>query len=248
MLVPSHRDLLLAGRVQRGIMPPVPAAPGYEFFVHYQPAYAIGGDYYDFVHLPHDRLAVVLGDVAGKGVPAAMMMAQFASETRHRVRLAPAPEAAAADLNGQLRAYDLEELFITLCLGVLELGPRRFSYCSAGHPHPLIRRADGRIEEHRPTGNGFALGIAPNAEYSQVSFDLEPGDVILVFSDGVTDARNAHGERYDSTEKPRLRDRLRHAGDRPKAIGQSIIRHLEGFSNGHAQFDDITLICFGPVA
>jgi hypothetical protein len=84
------RDLLLAGRVQRGIMPAAPAAPGYEFFAYYQPVYAVGGDYDDFVHLPHDRLGIVVGDVAGKGVQAAMMMAQFASETRHRVRLAPA--------------------------------------------------------------------------------------------------------------------------------------------------------------
>jgi phosphoserine phosphatase RsbU/P len=248
MLVPSNRDLLLAGRVQRGIMPSLPSAPGYEFFAYYQPVYAVGGDYYDFVHLPHDRLAVVVGDVAGKGVQAAMMMAQFASETRHRVRLAPAPETAAADLNGQLREYDLDELFITLCLGVLELGPRRFTYCSAGHPLPLVRRADGRIEEHGTDGNGFPLGIASDAVYRQVSLDLEPGDVILIYSDGVTDAQGGRGERYDSTENPRLRDRLRRSGEGPKAIGQSIIRDLEDFSAGHAQFDDITLICFGPVA
>ena len=148
LLIPSFSDLLLAGRVQRGIMSEVPAVPGYEFFAHYQPVYPVGGDYYDFVRLPDDRLAVVVGDVAGKGVPAALMMAQFAAETRHRVCLAPALEAAAADLNAQLHGYAPEEVFITLCLGMLELGPRRFTYCSAGHLPPLIRRADGRIEEH----------------------------------------------------------------------------------------------------
>ena len=232
MLVPSHRDLLLAGQVQRGIMPAVPAAPGYEFFAYYQPVYPVGGDYYDFVPLPHGRLAVVVGDVAGKGMPAAMMMAQFASETRHRVRLASAPETAAAALNGQLHEYDMEELFITLCLGVLEFGPRRFTYCSAGHPLPLIRRADGRIEEQGVDDAGYPLGIAADAVYRQVSLDLEPGDVIIIYSDGVTDALNACGERYDSTEYPRLRDRLSLAGDSPKAIGQSIIRDLEDFSAG----------------
>ena len=220
---------------------------GYEFFAYYQPVYAVGGDYYDFVHLPHDRLAIVVGDVAGKGVQAAMMMAQFASETRHRVRLAPAPETAAADLNGQLREYDLEELFITLCLGVLEFGPRRFTYCSAGHPLPLIRRADGRIEEHGTDGNGFPLGILPDAEYPQVSLDLEPGDVILIYSDGVTDAQSGRGEGTTRRRIPGCATGLSRAGDGPKAIGQSIIRDLEDFSAGHAQFDDITLICFGPV-
>jgi phosphoserine phosphatase RsbU/P len=247
MRVPSFSELERAGRVQRGIMPAVPSAPGYEFFAYYQPVYAVGGDYYDFVRLPYDRLGIVVGDVAGKGIQAAMMMAQFASETRHHIRLTSAPDTAAADLNGQLRGYDLEELFITLCLGVLEFGQRRFTYCSAGHPLPLIRRADGRIEEHGADGNSFPLGISPDAVYRQVSLDLEPGDAILIYSDGVTDAQNARGERYDSTEHPRLRDRLSLAGDGPKAIGRSIIRDFEDFSAGHAQFDDITLICFGPV-
>jgi sigma-B regulation protein RsbU (phosphoserine phosphatase) len=205
MLVPSNRDLLLAGQVQRGIMPAVPEVPGYEFFAHYQPVYPVGGDYYDFLRLPDDRLAIAVGDVSGKGIPAALMMAQFAAETRHRVRLAPALDAAAADLNGQLHEYALEELFITLCLGVLELGPRRFTYCSAGHPLPLIRRADGRIEELGADGNGFPLGIMPDAEYRHVSLELRPGDAVLIFSDGVTDALNARGERYGSAEDSRLR-------------------------------------------
>ncbi len=247
MLVPSARELLLAGQMQRGIMPAIPAAPGYEFFAHYQPAYTVGGDYYDFVHLPPDRLAVVVGDVAGKGIAAAMMMAQFAAETHHRVRSASAPEIAAADLNGQLHGYDMEELFITLCLGVLEFGSRRFTYCSAGHPLPLIRRADGRIEEHGADDAGFPLGIAADAVYRQVSLELEPGDVVLIYSDGVTDAHNASGERYDSTRSPRLRERLALAGEGPRATGHTIIRDLQEFSAGHPQFDDITLICFGTV-
>ncbi len=246
MLFPSHHEMLLAGQMQRGIMPQVPDAPGYEFFAHYQPAYTVGGDYYDFIRLPPDRLAVVVGDVAGKGVPAAMMMAQFASETRHRVR-SSAPEIAATALNGQLHGYDMKELFITLCLGVLEFGPRRFTYCSAGHPLPLLRRADGRIEEHGADGAGFPLGIEADAVYRQVSLELEPGDVVLIYSDGVPDAHNARGERYDSARNPRLRERLGLAGDGPRATGHSIVRDLEDFSDGHPQFDDITLICFGPV-
>ncbi len=248
MLVPSPLNLIRAGQVQRRILPATPAMPGYEFFAFYQPAYAVGGDYYDFVPLPDDRLAVVVGDVAGKGIPAALIMAQFASETRYRVRSASAPEMATAALNGQLHSYDMVELFITLCLGVLEFGSHRFTYCSAGHPLPLLRRADGRIEEHGVDGTGFPLGIAVDAVYRQVSLELEPGDVVLIYSDGVTDALSASGERYDSKEHPRLRDRLSLAGDGPRAAGQTIIRDLLFFSAGNAQFDDITLICFGPDA
>ena len=236
-------DLLLAGQVQRGIMPRVPEIPGYEFFAHYQPVYPVGGDYYDFVRLPGDRLAIVVGDVAGKGIPAAMLMAQFAAETRHRGRLA---EATA--LNGQLHEYALEEIFVTLCLGVLELGPRRFSYCSAGHPPPLICRADGRIESLGTDGSGVPLGILPDAEYRHVSLNLDPGDAVLLFSDGVTDALNASGEQYGTPEDSRLRGRLSLTDGSPKAIGHEIIRDLQAFSASRPQFDDITLICFGPVA
>src|SRR5271157_4457901 len=94
---------------------------------------------------------------------------------------------------------------------------------------------------------GLPLGIAADAEYRQVSLNLEPGDVVLIYSDGVTDAQSTRGEQYDSKGNPRLRNRLSRAGDGPKAIGQSIIRDLQDFSEGHPQFDDITLICFGPV-
>jgi phosphoserine phosphatase RsbU/P len=232
MLQPSSFDLLRAGQVQRGIMPPAPVLPGYEFFAHYQPVYPVGGDYYDFVHLPENRLAIAVGDVAGKGIPAALLMAQFAAETRHRVRLAPALDAAAADLNGQLHEYDLEEMFITLCLGVLEIAPRRFTYCSAGHPPPLIRRADGRIEEPDADGSGCPLGIMPNAEYRHMSLELEEGDAVLIFSDGVTDALSARGERYHCAEQSRLRSRLSLSDGSPKAIGQGVIRDLAEFSAG----------------
>jgi serine phosphatase RsbU (regulator of sigma subunit) len=247
MLLPSAHELQLAGHVQRRILPAVPIAPGYEFFAYYQPAHPVGGDYYDFVPLPLRRLGIAVGDVAGKGVPAALLMAQFAAETRHRVRLAPSPDTAAADLNGQLRAYDLEDLFITLCLGVLELESHRFTYCSAGHPPPLVRRADGRIEEHGEDAGGPPLGIAPDAVYRPASLDLKPGDVVLLYSDGLSDALSASGQRYHMAERSRLRDRLRLASGGPQAAGQGIVRDLADFATGHAQFDDITLICFGPV-
>jgi phosphoserine phosphatase RsbU/P len=87
----------------------------------------------------------------------------------------------------------------------------------------------------------------PDAEYRQVSLELDPGDAVLIYSDGVTDALNPRRERYGSAQNSRLRGRLRLTGDSPKAIGHGIIQDLQAFSAGHAQFDDITLICFGPV-
>jgi sigma-B regulation protein RsbU (phosphoserine phosphatase) len=105
-----------------------------------------------------------------------------------------------------------------------------------------------RIEEHGVDGNGFPLGIMPDAACHQVSVELEPGDAVKIYSDGVTDTPSASGEKYDSAEHPRLRSRLSGASGGPKAIGQAILRDLEEFSAGTAQFDDMTLIRFGPAA
>src|SRR5262245_48472936 len=102
MLMPTSYDLLRAGKVQRRILPATPAAHGYEFFAHYQPVYSVGGDYYDFVPLPSGRLAVAVGDVSGKGLSAALVMARFAAEARHRVRSFATPQAIASALSTAL--------------------------------------------------------------------------------------------------------------------------------------------------
>ena len=246
----NHREQVLrrAAHVQRQLLPKsVPTVPGYEFFVHYRAACSVGGDYYDFIPLPHDRLAIALGDVSGKDVPAALIGARFSGDTRYCVLVETAPASAAARLNKRFLDVGFDEGFITLSLGVLDVRARRFTYCSAGHPPILIRRADGRIEEYGQEIDGFPLGVSPDAVYHQSSVALELGDVVLIYSDGVTDARNAHEEIYDSTANSRLRKRLGLTSGGPEATGRDIIQDIRAFSAGHTQFDDITLICFGPV-
>ena len=161
--------------MQRQLLPKsVPTVPGYEFFVHYRAAGLVSGDYYDFIPLSHDRWAVALGDVSGKDVPAALIGARFSGDTRYSVLIETAPAPAAARLNRQFWETGFEEGFITLSLGVLEAGARRFTYCSAGHPPILIRRADGRIDEHGHEIKGYPLGISPDAVYHQASVGSNP--------------------------------------------------------------------------
>jgi len=243
-----ERDLKLAEQVQKRFLPQsVPKVPGYEFFSHYHPAYEVGGDYYDFVHLPFDRWAVALGDVSGKGVAAALMMAKFSGDTRYCVLTENAPAAAANELNSLLCAAGIEEKFITLSLTVLDVKNRRLTVASAGHLPILIRRADGRVEEVGEEIAGFPLGIIPESSYQQAEVDLKPGDVVVVYSDGVTDARNLREELYHTSENPRLNRRLAESAGSPEAVGRSILQDIREFSAGHAQTDDITLVCFGPV-
>lgn len=244
-----ERDLKLAEQVQQRFLPQsTPKIAGYEFFAHYHPAYEVGGDYYDFVSLPSDRWAIALGDVSGKGVSAALMMAKFSGDTRYCILTENAPGPAATELNTLLCAAGIDEKFITLSLSVLDVRNHRLTLASAGHLAIMVRRAGGQVEEIGEEVTGFPLGILPSSQYKQADVQLHPGDVVVVFSDGVTDPRSVKEEIYHTKENPRLLRRVAESTGGPDAVGRSILQEIREFSAGHEQVDDITLICFGPRA
>ncbi len=241
------RDLGLAQTIQVRFLPQtVPSPPGFEFFAHYHAAYEVGGDYYDFVELDPNHIAIALGDVAGKGVAAALMMAKFSGDTRACILLEQEPAKAANRLNRLLCGAGIEEKFITLSLGVLDVPERRFTFCSAGHLPLIIRRADGSIEEVGESISGFPLGIDADSTYERLQVDLSPGDVVVIHSDGVTDARNPGEDLFDSQANRRLTKRVAATPGGPSAVGRAVLQEIREFSAGHQQADDITLICFGP--
>jgi len=247
--VALERDLALAETVQKRFLPQsVPKVAGYEFFAFYQPTFEVGGDYYDFIPLPSGKLGIALGDVAGKGVAAALMMAKFSGETRFCVSTEPSPQTAIQKLNNALCSAGIDERFMTMSLGLLDPETNRLILCSAGHPPVFLRRADGRVEELCEDISGFPLGIMPDWEYKQVEVQIHPGDVVVVYSDGVTDARSPAEEIYDSKDKPRLMRRVVESHGGAEAVGKSILQDIREFSLGHRQADDITLVCFGPTA
>jgi sigma-B regulation protein RsbU (phosphoserine phosphatase) len=242
------RDMRLAEQVQRRFLPQsVPKVDGYEFHAYYQSFYEVGGDYYDFVPLPGNRLAVALGDVSGKGVAAALMMAKFSGDTRYCILTQNHPGPAADRLNSLLYEAGFDERFITLCLGVLDLSDGLFTFASAGHLPVLVRRSDGRVEALGQEISGLPLGIMPESRYAQIDTRLKPGDVAVIYSDGVTDARNPRGELYDTSDNPRLSRRIAAAPGSPETVGKAIIQDIREFSAGQYQTDDITLVCFGPL-
>ncbi len=243
------RDLKLAEQVQKRFLPQsVPQIPGFEFFAHYDPAYEVGGDYYDFVPLPNERIAIALGDVSGKGVAAALMMAKFSGDTRYCILTEDSPASAANVLNHLLFSAGIEEKFITLSLSVLDAKTKTLSLASAGHLPVMIRRANGVVEEVGEEIAGFPLGIVGESDYQQTDVKLNAGDVVAVFSDGVTDARNLKEELYHSHESRRLLHKLAETQGGPEVVGRALLQEIREFSAGHTQVDDITLICFGPVA
>jgi serine phosphatase RsbU (regulator of sigma subunit) len=243
-----NRDLKLAEQVQKRFLPQsVPAIPGYEFFAHYDPAYEVGGDYYDFVPLPGNRMAIALGDVSGKGVAAALMMAKFSGDTRYCILTENSPASAANELNDLLFSAAIEEKFITLSLSVLDTEKHTLAITSAGHLPVMIRRSNGTVDEIGEEIAGFPLGIIPEGDYKETEVGLRPGDVVAVFSDGVTDARNLREELYDSRDKRRVIKKLSETIGGPEAVGRALLQEIREFSAGHNQVDDITLICFGPL-
>jgi serine phosphatase RsbU (regulator of sigma subunit) len=135
-----------------------------------------------------------------------------------------------------------------MSLSVLEPAENRLTFCSAGHFPMMIRRANGEVEELGGDISGFPLGIMPNLTYEKMATILAPGDVVIIYSDGVTDARSPKEELYDSQENRRLRKRVVESSGSPRAVGRSIMQEIREFSAGRHQADDITLVCFGPVA
>ena len=175
------------------------------------------------------------------------MMAKFSGDTRYCITTEGAPGPASDRLNNLLCAAGIEEKFITLSLGVLDPATHRYTLASAGHLPVLVRRASGTVEEVGGSIGGFPLGIMPDSRYQQAELTLGPGDVAVVYSDGVTDARSPAEELYDSAENRRLLRRVAEGAGGPEALGRAILQEIREFSAGHPQADDITLVCFGPL-
>src|SRR5262249_10491161 len=162
----------------------------------YEAAYSVGGDYYGFVELPENRLAISLGDVSGKGMPAAMLMARLSSDIRFAAITEPNPGAAVRLGNRSLSEAGLRDKFGTRLYMVLDSRKHCLSVVNAGHMAVMIRKLNGDIEEIGEEKAGLPLNVAPDPdyEYQTVTYPLEPGTTALVYTDGVSEAMNPAGE------------------------------------------------------
>src|SRR5262249_40041705 len=196
----------------------------YQLIAYYQTAHEVGGDYYDFVELPHGRLAVVLADVAGKGVSAALLMAKLSGELKYYLSC-EAPADALARMNHSLCESGAGR-FVTLLLAIVERTSPRLTLRNAGHLAPLRRRAGGAVEVVGEDARGVALGMVPEGQWRQAETEVEPGDVWFAFTDGFTEAVNARGEMYGGA---RLRQRLARAAAAVGEAGEDILEDVRRF-------------------
>ena len=238
-----ERDLEIARRVQHGLLPSEqPDLPGYHFFDFYEPAHQVGGDYYDYIQLPGGRLAVVLADVSGKGVSAALLMANLSGELKFSLASAESPTAAVDAINADLSKARWDDYFVTMILAVIDPVTGETELVNAGHMPPFLRHANGHVEEVGEEQGGLPLGVTADVNYASYRMTLAPGDSLTMFTDGFSEAMNAQKHLYGLD---RLRNQLSGELDEVTQLGRRILSDVKVFVRGHPQSDDMCLVCFG---
>jgi serine phosphatase RsbU (regulator of sigma subunit) len=238
----EQSDREAAARIQQNFLPDQrPKVAGLQFFDHYTPAQYVGGDYFDYINLPGNRLAVALGDVSGKGVPAALLMARLSADARFCLAAAPSVPEAVRRLNVTMARALGDARFITFLVAVLDLSHFGVTVVSAGHPLPLRRRAGGAVESVGEGAVGLPLA-GFDQPYRETAVTLEPGESLVLYTDGLTEARGPGGEFYGAE---RLREVVRDAPADVEALGSAILADVRQFAAGRPQRDDLTLVCVG---
>jgi serine phosphatase RsbU (regulator of sigma subunit)/anti-sigma regulatory factor (Ser/Thr protein kinase) len=230
-----EQELRVATLIQQNFLPKkLPDLPGWQISAYYRPAREVGGDFYDFVELPDGHIGLVIGDVTDKGVPAAMVMAATRSVLRASAARVVSPGEVLERVN-ELMCPDMPaKMFVTCLYGVLEPSTGRFRFANAGHNLPYIRTADGTAELR---ATGMPLGLLPGLKYEETEAILEPGQVMLLHSDGVAEAHSADSEMFGF---PRL---LGVVGARGGEVIDRVLTELDRFTpQGWEQEDDITLV------
>ncbi len=235
------QDLKNARRIQNSFLPQSPPeVDGYTFEDAYSTALEVGGDFYDFVELPGGRVVIVVGDVSGKGITAALMMAKMASNVRFFGTTQPGPSALLERLN-EVALTSETDMFVTVLIIYLDHRNHSLRLSNAGHCYPLLRKASGEVQRIEG-GNGFPVGIMEEAEFPEVALDIEPRDVLCLFTDGIVEAMNEQKEQFG------YKNLCRHVGEtgpEPREVVRGVQKAIRDFVGMAPQSDDLTLVCFG---
>jgi sigma-B regulation protein RsbU (phosphoserine phosphatase) len=236
-----ERELQMARRVQTSLLPSTtPDIAGWEIASRWIPAREVAGDYFDFIEPPDGGLGVVIADVTDKGMHAALFMAATRSIVRASVYGTTTPAEAISQANRVICADSATSLYVTLAYFHLALESGKITYVNAGHNPPLHYqvRQPGQVGEL--TRTGMLLGVEPEVNYEQKVLQLEPGDFILLYTDGISEAVNAAYEEYGTT---RLKELAIHNATLPAGeILGALLESVNQFTNASTPYDDITLI------
>jgi serine phosphatase RsbU (regulator of sigma subunit)/pSer/pThr/pTyr-binding forkhead associated (FHA) protein len=241
-----EQDLRLAQEVQLRFLPQAePQVPGYSFFSHYRPATQVGGDYFDYIRLTEHQWVVVVADVVGHGVAAALLMAKIAADARFACALNHDDPVKALDqINRSLNGLNMDR-FVTLILGYLDSSKHEMTFANAGHLPPLVRETSGKTHWVKQARRSLPLGVSDAAVFFSETISLKPGDNVLLFTDGLSDLMNPQGDQFGME---RLAREVELSPNRaPESIGKAICQAAKSHLGAAVQHDDICLVVFGRI-
>ena len=238
-------ELNVATKIQSdmlpSIFPPFPERKEIDIYASMNPAKEVGGDFYDFFFVDEKHIALVMADVSGKGVPAALFMVIAKVLIKNRMLRGDTPCEALKNVNNQLCEGNESGLFVTVWLALIDLETGEGLVTNAGHEHPVIKRKDGEFEiikyKHSP-----AVAVMENMKFEEHSFKLNPGDRIFVYTDGVTEAQNVDKELFGETRMLQAVNKYKDCTI--EEIVEGVQQSIDEYVNGATQFDDITMMTF----
>jgi len=237
-------ELSLATGIQAGMLPDkFPAFPDrtdFDIFASMKPAKEVGGDFYDFFLIDENRLGIVMADVSGKGVPAALFMMHSKILLKSYTLMKQTPKAALEEVNRQICEHNPEEMFVTVWLGVLDLRTGMFTAANAGHEKPAVKQAGEHFELLKDK-HGVVVGYMDGVRFKEYELQLTKGSKLFLYTDGVAEATNASEELFGTD---RMIEALRTAEDKtPKDVLTAVNAAVDAFVGAAPQFDDLTMLC-----
>jgi len=239
----QDKEMKIASGVQKALLPEkMPNVKGYRFFASYDAAQAVGGDYFDCFMISPTKVCVSFGDVAGKGVPGALIMSRIASVVQNTMSFTDDVRTAIHRINSHMCHSMVEGRFVTYILGVIDLEKNRITLANAGHMSPLIRNANGDVAEFDENTIGIPIGIMDDYSYDVVERDIAVGEMFVLVTDGVDEAMNPDGDLYT---KERVQNFVAAGSPDPEILGKALLADVRIHANGRDQNDDITIMTFG---
>ena len=237
-------ELSLASRIQEDMLPnSFPAFPDpHEFDIHasMDPAKEVGGDFYDFFLVDSDHLCMVMADVSGKGIPAALFMMASKIILANNTMLGKSPAKVLMDANTAICSHNREEMFVTVWLGILELSTGKIIAANAGHERPVLMHAGGDSELLNDP-HSFAVGGIEGIIYKEYEIQLNPGDKLFLYTDGVPEATNADNKLFGTERMLNALNTVKAAS--PQGVLKGVRQAVDGFVKDAEQFDDLTMLC-----
>ncbi len=238
-------ELSMATRIQAAMLPhvfpPFPERVEFDIFANMDPAKEVGGDFYDFFLIDEDRLGIVIADVSGKGVPAALFMMASKIILQSCAMLGGSPAEILTKTNEAICSNNQEEMFVTVWMGILEISSGKLTAANAGHEFPALQKTPGGLLELVKDKHGFVIGGMPGMKYKEYELQMTPGTKLFLYTDGVPEATDDDGNMF-GTE--RMLAALNEEPDAaPVRVLQNVRRAVDGFVKDAEKFDDLTMLC-----